>query len=417
MVAPSASCAFRFQGEAMKLVVLAAAMALVALPGRAADPIKIGVTIAQSPPGSVIQGTQVLDALQATQKILNDAGGVLGRPIELVVEDTQGLPEKARAAVEKLITLDKVVAITGEHQSSNVLAGMEVAHRYHIPYMNVNGWADAIRQKFYSEEFNPANYSTRTAVAMADTMKKLGAKRVVALAENTDYGIGAAKSLADQLKIVAPDIRFSYETLDRTAKDFSPVILSLKANPPDAIVEVMLPPAAYLALNQLYEQGVAPTAKTWLYDGSGLADYPDFWQNVSDAAKDMIVFGLYHPKMAMPALGKQVADAYAAKTGNQPNRLLFQASDSLLLLAEAIKQAKSTEPDAMVKALEGIEWEGTRGLVTFSTEKDAYKYHQWIEIPYVTFQITAVNQSMADTSLVQGPDQPLEASKLQQPAR
>jgi branched-chain amino acid transport system substrate-binding protein len=401
----------------MKLVVLAAAIAVVASPGFAADPIKIGVTIAQSPPGSVIQGTQVLDALQVTQKIINDGGGVLGRPIELVVEDTQGLPEKARAAVEKLITLDKVVAITGEHQSSNVLAGMEVAHRYHIPYMNVNGWADAIRQKGYIEEFNPANYSTRTAVAMADAMKKLGAKRVVGLAENTDYGIGAAKSLADQLKIVAPEIQFSYETLDRTAKDFSPVILSLKANPPDAIVEVMLPPAAYLALNQLYEQGVAPTSKTWLYDGSGLADYPDFWQNVSDAAKDMIVFGLYHPKMAMPPLGKQVADAYLAKTRNQPNRLLFQASDSLFMIAEAIKQAKSTEPDAIITALEAIKWEGTRGVVTISTEKDAYKYHQWIEIPYVTFQITAVKQSMADTSLVQGPGEALEASKLQRPAQ
>jgi branched-chain amino acid transport system substrate-binding protein len=394
------------------LLALAAGLAFAA-PAFAADPIKIGVTIAQSPPGSVIQGTQVLDALQVTQKIINDGGGVLGRKIELVVEDTQGLPEKARAAVEKLITLDKVVAITGEHQSSNVLAGMEVAHHYHIPYMNVNGWADAIRQKGYVEEFNPANYSTRTAVAMADTMKKLSTKRVVALAENTDYGIGAAKSLGNQLKILAPDIQFSYETLDRTAKDFSPVILSLKANPPDAIVEVMLPPAAYLALNQLYEQGVAPTKKTWLYDGSGLADYPDFWQNVSDAAKDMIVFGLYHPKMALPPLGKQVADAYTAKTHNQPNRLLFQASDSLFLYAEAIKQAKSTGPDAMIKALEGIKWQGTRGVVTFSTEKDAYKYHQWIDIPYVTFQITAVKQSMIDTSLVQGPGQPLDVSKLE----
>ena len=398
------------------LLAIAAGVFAFAHAAIAADPIKIGVTIAQSPPGSVIQGTQVLDALQVTQKIINDGGGVLGRPIELVVEDTQGLPEKARAAVEKLITRDKVVAITGEHQSSNVLAGMEVAHHYHIPYMNVNGWADAIRAKGYIEEFNPGNYSTRTAVAMADAMKRLGAKRVVALAENTDYGIGAAKSLGDQLKIAAPDIQFSYETLDRTAKDFSPVILSLKANPPDAIVEVMLPPAAYLALNQLYEQGVAPTAKTWLYDGSGLADYPDFWQNVQEAAKDMIVFGLYHPKMAMPPLGKQVAAAYTAKTHNEPNRLLSQSADSLFLLAEAIKTAKSTDPAGMIKALEAIKWEGTRGVVTFSTEA-GYKYHQWIDIPYITFQITAVKQPIADTRLVQEPGQPLDVSKLEKPAK
>jgi branched-chain amino acid transport system substrate-binding protein len=236
------------------------------------------------------------------------------------------------------------------------------------------------------------------------------------LAENTDYGIGAAKSLGEQLKIVAPEIKFSYETLDRTAKDFSPVILSLKANPPDAIVEMMLPPAAYLALNQLYEQGVAPTAKTWLYDGSGLADYPDFWQNVQEAAKDMLVFGLYHPKMTMPPLGMQVAAAYTAKTKNEPNRLLAQSADSLFLLAEAIKAAKSTDADAMIKALEAIKWEGTRGVVTFSTEA-GYKYHQWIEIPYITFQITAVKQPIADTRLVQDPGQPLDVSKLEKPAK
>src|SRR4030088_2305778 len=159
----------------------------------AADSIKVGVTVTQSPPGSVVQGTQVKDGLEVVAKIINDGGGVNGRPIELVIEDTQGLPEKARAAVEKLITRDKVVAITGEHQSSAALAGMEVAKRYHVPYVNTNGWSDAIREKGYSEVFNPGNYNNRVGDAVAASMKSLGAKRVVAFAENTDYGIGLAK--------------------------------------------------------------------------------------------------------------------------------------------------------------------------------------------------------------------------------
>src|SRR5436309_13863429 len=81
----------------------------------AADPIKVGVTVTQSPPGSVVQGTQVKDGLEVVAKMLKDLGGVNGRPIELVVEDTQGLPEKDRAAVEKQITRDKVGCIVGEH--------------------------------------------------------------------------------------------------------------------------------------------------------------------------------------------------------------------------------------------------------------------------------------------------------------
>ncbi|MFI5024656.1 MAG: ABC transporter substrate-binding protein [Alphaproteobacteria bacterium] len=382
----------------------------------AAEPIKIGVTIAMSPPGSVSQGTQVRDGTDVAVKMINDAGGVLGRPIELVYEDTQGLPEKARAAVEKLITSDHVVALTGEHQSSNVLAEIEVAHRYHIPYINVNGWADAIREKGYVEVFNPNNYNTRVAVAMAAAMKALGAKRVIAFCENTDYGVGLAKGLGEQLKAAAPEIDYKYETLDRAGKDFLPALLPLRANPPDAVVEIMLPPAAYIVLNQLYEQGIAPSAKTWLYDASGIADYPDFWQNVGDGAKDMIVFGLYHPKMAMPELGKKVAAAYTAKTKNEPSRLLFQAADGFFVLAEAIKAAGSTDPDAMIKALEGIKWTGTRGEISFSSEKSGYRYHQWIDIPYVTFQITGVKQPMADTNLVQEAGKPLDVGKLQKPA-
>src|SRR5207302_11027253 len=112
------------------LLALAAGLFAFANAALAADPIKIGVTIAQSPPGSVSQGIQVKDGTEIAAKMINDAGGVLGRPIELIFEDTQGVPEKARAGVEKLITRDKVVAVTGEHQSSAALAGIEVAHRY-----------------------------------------------------------------------------------------------------------------------------------------------------------------------------------------------------------------------------------------------------------------------------------------------
>ncbi|HET9902877.1 MAG TPA: ABC transporter substrate-binding protein [Xanthobacteraceae bacterium] len=400
----------------VRLVTAALLASLFAAPGaKAADPIKVGVTIAQSPPGSVSQGLQVKDGLEVAAKMINDAGGVLGRPIELVIEDTQGIPEKARAAVEKLITRDKVVAVTGEHQSSAALAGIEVAHRYHVPYINTNGWSDVIREKGYAEVFNPGNFNSRVAIAAAESIKALGAKRVLAFPENTDYGVGLAKLIGEQLKEKAPDIQYRYETLDRAAKDFLPALLPLKANPPDVIVEIMLPPAAYILLNQLNEQGIAPSAKTLIYDASGIADYPDFWQNVSDAAKNMLVFGLYHPKMQLPDLGKKVAEAYVAKTKNEPNRLLFQAADSLFLIAEAIKSAGRTDADAMIKALEDIRWTGARGSITFSKEKSGYKYHQWLDVPYVTFQITAVKQAIKDTKLVQEAGQPLDLSKVERP--
>jgi ABC-type branched-subunit amino acid transport system substrate-binding protein len=401
----------RFASLALSpLLILAAGAA------SAADPIAIGISIAQSPPGSVVQGTQVKDGVEIVKDMINAQGGVLGRQIKLVYEDNQGIPEKGRAATEKLIARDKVVAVAGGHQSSVCLAEMEVAHRAQVPYINTNCWSDDIRKKGYPEVFNPSNYNTRVSTAMAETIAAMGVKRVVAFAENTDYGIGQAKLMAELIKAKAPGVDFKYETLDRAGKDFTPAILPLRANPPDMVVNIMLPPAAYIVMNQLYEQGVAPSAKTWSYDGAGIADYPDFWQNVRDAGKYMVSFGLYHPKMPMPSLGQQVAAEYKKRTKSDPNRLIFQAADSLLLIVDAIKQGKSAEPASIIKTMQGMNFSGARGSFQFSKEP-GYKFQQWVDIPYVNYQLTAVNQLIADSTLIQGPGEKLDVNKLVKPGK
>jgi ABC-type branched-subunit amino acid transport system substrate-binding protein len=395
----------------MRRILLAASLAIAAAAAFAAEPIAIGISIAQSPPGSVVQGTQVKDGLEIVKDMVNAKGGVLGRQVQLIYEDNQGIPEKGRAASEKLITKDKVVAITGGHQSSVCLAEIEVAHRYHVPYINTNCWSDDVRKKGYPEVFNPGNYNTRVSMAMAETIAAMKLKNVVAFAENTDYGIGQAKLLDEFIKQKSPGTKYKFETLDRASKDFTPAVLALRANPPDMVINIMLPPAAYILMNQLYEQGVAPSAKTWSYDGAGLADYPDFWQNVKEAGNGMICFALYHPKMDIPPLGKQVAEEYKKRTKGEPNRLIFQAADSLLLIVDAIKQAKSTDPKAIEKALRTMKFGGTRGTFQFS-EKPGYTYQQWVDIPFVNYQLTAVNQPVSESNLIQGPGQKLDISKL-----
>jgi branched-chain amino acid transport system substrate-binding protein len=397
-------------------MLVACTAAFFAAAAWSAEPIKIGISITQSPPGSVVQGTQVKDGVEIVKDIINKSGGALGRPIELVYEDNQGIPEKGRAAAEKLITRDKVVAITGGHQSSVCLAEVEVAKRYNVPYVNTNCWADAVRTKGYPQVFNAPIYSSRVAESIAETIGKLGAKRVVAFAENTDYGIGQAKAIATALKQKAPGVDYKFETLDRAGKDFTPAILPLRANPPDVVLMVMLPPPAYIVMNQLYEQGVAPSTKTWLYDSSGLADYPDFWQNVKEAGKYRLNFALYHPEMKLPKLAKEVGDAYRQRTKNEPNRLIFQAADSLLFVVDAIKQAKSTDANAVIKAMQAMKFEGTRGQFTIS-EKPGVTYQQMMDIPSVTYQITEVNQPTGKTLLVEAPGMPLDVKKLKKPAK
>jgi ABC-type branched-subunit amino acid transport system substrate-binding protein len=115
--------------------------------------------------------------------------------------------------------------------------------------------------------------------------------------------------------------------------------------------------------------------------------------------------------MGIPKLGKEVGEAYHKKTNNEPNRLIYQAADSLLVIAEAIKQSKGTKADGMIQALETMTFSGVRGSFKFSLEPGV-TYHQWVDIPYVTYQFTEVGQPVSKTTLVQAPNQPLAVDKL-----
>ncbi|MEO8654054.1 MAG: ABC transporter substrate-binding protein, partial [Ramlibacter sp.] len=296
------------------------------------------------------------------------------------------------------------------------LAEIEVAHRYKVPYVNTNCWSDDVRKRGYPEVFNTSPYNTLVSSSMATTLATMGVKRVVAFAENTDYGIGQAKLTGELLKAKAPQIEYKYETLDRASKDFTAAVLPLRANPPDVIVMSMLPPAAYILMNQLYEQGVAPSSKTLMYDGGGLADYPDFWQNVKESGKYLLSFALYHPQMKQTKLASDIAAEYKKRTGGDINRLVLQAADSLELVIQGIQAAKSTDSDKLIKAMQTMKFESLRGVSDFST-KPGYGYQQWLEIPFVNYELTAEKQPIAQTVLIQAPGQKFDPSKVVHPAK
>jgi branched-chain amino acid transport system substrate-binding protein len=119
--------------------------------------------------------------------------------------------------------------------------------------------------------------------------------------------------------------------------------------------------------------------------------------------------------MTLTPIGKEIREIYTAKEKREPNRLIFQAADSLLILADAIARARSTEADAVIRALRETRFEGALGTVTFSPEKGLY-FQQWKDIPFVTYQLTARNQQLPETLLVQGPGMELAVDKLLRPA-
>lgn len=394
--------------------VLAFGIGIGGATAQAQEPIKIGVTVTQSPPGSVIQGTEVLRGLEIARDLFNEQGGALDRPFELIVEDTQGIPERGRAAVEKLITVDHVVALTGEHQSSVCLAEIGLAAEHNVPFINTNCWSDDIRKEGHPQVFSPNMYNSRVATAMAEVIDGLGVDSVFALAENTDWGIGQAEALGQLLEEGGSEVDYQYELLDREARDFTPVIQGVRAESPSMVAMIMLPPAAYVVMNQLNEQGVIPSKDTWLFEGGGLFSYPDFWENVGDAGLYGIYFDLYHTDMALSDFGQQVRDAYIERHDGTPSRLVFQAADSLLLIKDAIEGAGSTEPDAMIAWLQQAEVPGTRGTITFSDEPGTL-FQQWVDTPFVTYQVTEPNETLEETTLISGPGMEVQVDQLQQP--
>ena len=139
------------------------------------------------------------DAMIIAADGINASGGLLGRPVELIVVDSEGLPERGTAGAERLINQDGVVAIGGGYHSSVGVAAKEVAHDNGIPVVFANTWNDTITSVQYPEVFRIAPLSSEVSAVDVKFIQWLrddaGARleKVVILTENTDYGIPAAE--------------------------------------------------------------------------------------------------------------------------------------------------------------------------------------------------------------------------------
>ena len=85
-------------------------------------------------------------------------------------------------------------------------------------------------------------------------------------------------------------------------------------------------------------------------------------------------------------------------------------------LLQGIEQAKSTDPDKLIAAMRTMKFESLRGISNFSTEP-GYAFQQWLDIPYVNYELTAERQPIAQTVLIQAPGQKFDPSKIVRPAK
>jgi len=367
--------------------------------------VKLGAVVPLSSPGSYQQGRELLLGLEWAVADFNEAGGLLGKRVELVVEDTQGKPAVGATAVEKLITRDKVVGIAGEYHSSVCSAQIEVVHRYGIPFVIGSCWFDDLTAKGYPEVFRTSVYNSKQAEVIVGLIRQAGFQKVAGLVEDTDYGIGIAENIKAVMKRTGATATFESEVVDKTSKDYVPVLLKYKTRVrPELLVSAVTQPGGFLLLKQAFEVGLAPSRTTLALDATCTAQNADiFWSALGDAGNYMMMACPYSTSVRVTPLGEKIRARYLKEFGRQPNYLPLQGYDAMLSLGTAIKQAGSTDPKKIIAALGTLRIMGTRGEISFSKEPGVW-HNQWKEVPSFIFQYTAVRQSPDEARILYPPE-------------
>src|SRR5262247_1678546 len=175
------------------------AVALVAGSAAAQDSIKIGVT--QPLTGAfAASGNYVAQGAKIAEEEINKAGGVLGRKIQLVIEDNKSNPTEAVATAEKLIVRDKVPVMMGAWSSTLTLAVMPKLEEYKVPMLVETSSSGKITTSGNPYVFRISPTSEMEAKAFAPLFKKMDIKKADFLSTNNDFGLGAAKEFSEMAK-------------------------------------------------------------------------------------------------------------------------------------------------------------------------------------------------------------------------
>ena len=368
--------------------------------------IKIGSMVPLSAPGSVTGGTAMKAAYEIALEEINAAGGVLGQQVELIMLDSEGLPERATSAMSRLINQDEVVAVACCYHSAVGLAAKEVAHDNHIPVVFAETWNDDITGSGYPEVFRIAPRSSDVAGVDVDYIATLNPSFVAIMTENTGYGIPAAEITTE--KFDALGIESETFFADIGTLDFAPVIERMKAgNKPDVILVLLTGETGFNFEQQAAEAGFGPEEVVTVCNQAA-SDSDSFWAAVPDGR-----LCLYHaiglPTALWTDKTKAFAEKYVEKIGRpRPESYAMEAYDSLWMTAQAINEAGSTDPDAIIAALEAIDYNGALGNITFEhgsgnpvpDSLPASAWHQFMNPAVTIVQFRETGESAADLTVV-----------------
>ena len=316
-------------------------------------PIRIGVMYALSGNNAAI-GTNILRGIDFAVEDINTAGGIDGRPIEIVRGDTQGDSGVARQVAKRLITKEQVHAILGCHQSTLTEVVAQVCEEYRIPMITAISTVDSISTHGYEYFFRlcPMNslYMENMFMYLKDQAEKTGkeVKTVALFADNSMIGqeaIRCAKIYAPQYDMeIVVEIQYSQGAADLTSE-----ILALKEAGADAVMAESYISDAILLMKTLKEQDYCPPIL--IAKANGFAD-PSFIPATEGICDGLTSVVEWNPDLIK---GQDINRRFKEIFGMDMNGHSAEAYTAIWTFKTAFEQAGTDDGTAVKEALDCLD--------------------------------------------------------------
>ncbi|MDG4555277.1 MAG: branched-chain amino acid ABC transporter substrate-binding protein [Candidatus Competibacter sp.] len=351
-----------------QLLALVAALGLVVggATAQAADTVKIGLMAPLTGSwASEGQGMKKIVELLADQQ--NAKGGVLGKKIVVVTEDDGGDPRTASLAAQRLTTRD-VVAVVGTYGSSVTEASQAIYNEAKIPQIANGSTAIRLTEKGFKHFFRTAPRDDEQGRMAAQTIEKLGFKKIAILHDNTSYAKGLADEANTLLKSKGAEVVF-FDALTPGERDYTAILTKLKGANPDVVLFTGYYPEAGLLLRQKKDMNwKAP------FLGGDATNNVDLVKIAGKEAAE----GFYFLSPPQPQ-DLDTPDAAAFLTDYQkkynelpPSIWAVLAGDGFRVMVAGIAGAKSTDGDKIAEYLHKDlkDYPGLSGPISFDAKGD-----------------------------------------------
>src|ERR1700743_2269550 len=361
-----------------------AAAALTPLAARAqASEVVIGVIYPFSG-GSAQQGIDAQKAYETAADIINKdydfdlplakgegLPGLGGAKVRLVFADHQADPQKGRAETERLITQEKVSAVIGTYQSAVAVTVSQTCERYQIPFLSADNSSPSLHRRGLKFYFRASPHDEMYSKAMFDffdAMKKKGTKidTLSLFHEDTIFGTdsgNAQTKLAGErgYKIVS-DIKYR-----ANSPSLSVEVQQLKAANADVLMPSSYTTDGILLIKTMAELGYK--ANAIVAQDAGFSEKA-LYDAVGDKLEGAISRGSFSLDLAekRPMVGK-INDMYKAKSGKDLNDYSSRQFMGLIVMADAINRAKSTDGDKIREALVATDMPGEQTIMPWKRVK------------------------------------------------